>query len=89
MNIVFTNTAPEDKEWTAGIELLNKYTPSDLQLRHIVQYIRSGKFYPADMHVDLIEQVIKHRTALAVKNAYKQGYIAGGIDTLTNQKEGE
>lgn len=48
----------EDKEWAAHIRLLNDY-PADMQLRNIIQYARSGPFYPADMHVDLIEQFIQ------------------------------
>jgi hypothetical protein len=56
--IVFTNSAPEDKEWTAHINLLNEYTTPDRYLRDIIQYARGGKFYPADMHVDLIKQFI-------------------------------
>ena len=53
---VFTNLAPEDKEWTAHVNLLNKWTPQESVLRHIIQYARSGKHYPTDMHVDLILQ---------------------------------
>lgn len=52
-----TNQAPEDEEWTAHIKLLNEYTDPDRYLRQIIQYARSGPFYPADMHVDLIKQV--------------------------------
>lgn len=52
----FTNTAPENKEWSAHIELLNRWTPAELQLRHIVACIRSGAHFPKDMHVDLIQQ---------------------------------
>jgi hypothetical protein len=54
--LVFKNRMPEDKEWSAHINLLNNYTPQDLVLRHIVHYARSGPHYPADMHVDLIIQ---------------------------------
>lgn len=56
--VIFNNTAPEDKEWTAHINLLNNWTEPDRYLRHIIQYARLGKHYPADMHVDLIKQVI-------------------------------
>lgn len=59
--IVFTNEAPEDKEWTARIKLLNEYCMPVLYLREITQYARSGPFYPADMHVHLIEQIIHQR----------------------------
>jgi len=54
----FNNIAPEDKEWSAHIDLLNNYTTNDMKLRHIIQYARSGPHFPADMHVDLIEQLI-------------------------------
>lgn len=56
--VEFVNTAPEDKEWTAHVKILNEWTTPDRYLREIIQYARSGKFYPADMHVNLIEQVI-------------------------------
>lgn len=55
-NVTFTNSAPDDKEWTAHIELLNEWVTPDRYLRDIVGYIRSGKHYPKDMHVDLIMQ---------------------------------
>lgn len=54
--VTFTNEAPEDKEWTAHIKLLNEYCTPERFLREIVQYARSGPFYPADMHVSLIRQ---------------------------------
>lgn len=59
--IVFINREPKDKEWSAHVNLLNKYTTPDRYLRHIIQYARSGPHYPADMHVDLIEQLIATR----------------------------
>lgn len=58
IEVTFTNQAPEDKEWTAHIKLLNDWTEPDRYLRSIIQYARSGPHYPADMHVDLIEQVM-------------------------------
>lgn len=57
--ITFTNVAPENKEWSAHVYLLNEWTNPDRYLRHIVQYARSGEHFPADMHVDLIEQWAK------------------------------
>ena len=54
--MIFTNKAPHDEEWTAFINLLNKWTPEDRQLRHIIQYARSGPFHPSDMFVDLIQE---------------------------------
>lgn len=54
--MIFTNSAPDDEEWSAFIGLLNLWSPEDRQLRHIVQYARSGKHYPADMFVDLIRE---------------------------------
>lgn len=56
---VFTNLFPEDKEWTAHVKLLNEWTEPDRYLRQIIQYARSGKFYPTNMHVELIEQAYK------------------------------
>jgi hypothetical protein len=56
--VVFTNEAPEDKEWTAHINILNEWTNPSRYLREIIQYARSGPFYPADMHVNLIRQVM-------------------------------
>lgn len=52
----FINRAPEDTEWSAYIHLLNEWTSPESKLRHIIQYARGGRFFPADMHVDLIEQ---------------------------------
>ena len=54
--MIFTNTSPDSEEWTAFIELLNTWTPEDRQLRHIIQYARSGPFYPTDMFVDLLKE---------------------------------
>lgn len=59
----FINKAPEDNEWSAHIRLLNEYTSPGRYLRTIIQYARSGPFYPADMHTDLIEQYIVARNA--------------------------
>jgi hypothetical protein len=70
--VVFENVAPEDKEWTAHIHLLNEWTPQDRLLRHIVQYGRSGKFYPADMHVDLIEQYMAQRDLYVIGEDYEE-----------------
>jgi hypothetical protein len=50
----------DSKEWEAHRELLfGEWKPDtrDQQLRQIVQYARSGPFYPADMHVQLIKEV--------------------------------
>lgn len=59
--VQFNNVAPEDTEWTAHIEMLNNYTEPDRYLRHIIQYARSGPFYPTNMHVDLIRQIMANR----------------------------
>lgn len=59
--ITFINHAPDDKEWTAHINILNDWTEPDRYLRQIIQVARGGRHYPADMHVDLIEQVMKAR----------------------------
>lgn len=67
--VTFNNVAPEDKEWTAYVKLLNEWTTPDRYLRSIIQYARSGKHFPADMHVDLIGQVIKEREAKAAAKA--------------------
>lgn len=61
LQMVFTNVAPESKEWSAHVKLLNEWTTPDRYLRSIIQAARSGQHFPADMHVDLIEQVIAHR----------------------------
>lgn len=55
-SVQFVNHALEDKEWSAHIHLLNTWTTPDRLLRAIIQYARSGPFYPAAMHVDLIQQ---------------------------------
>lgn len=57
--VQFENKAPENNEWSAHIRLLNEWTAPELQLRHIVGYIRSGAHFPKDMHVDLIEQYVE------------------------------
>lgn len=55
--MVFKNNGDAgDKEWAAHINLLNEWTDRSRILRQIIQYARSGPFYPADMHVDLIKQ---------------------------------
>lgn len=59
--VKFTNVMPDDPEWTAHIKIMNDWQNPDRILRDIIQYARSGKFYPADMHVDLIEQYIRRR----------------------------
>lgn len=61
LSITFINREPNDREWTAHIKLLNNWTTPDMYLRHIIQYARGGKFYPADMHVDLVEQIMTAR----------------------------
>lgn len=73
--IKFNNVAPEDEEWTAHIKILNGYTDPDRYLRHILQYARSGAFYPADMHVDLIKQVMQ-----AERQAHVE-YVIGEDET--------
>ncbi|BAS17580.1 hypothetical protein AHiyo8_58830 [Arthrobacter sp. Hiyo8] len=80
----FTNSAPDDKEWTAGIELLNKWTTPDRYLRHIIQYARSGKHYPTDMHVDLIEQIINQRLKASEKTMADIEYKSAINDLTTN-----
>lgn len=62
--MTFKNSAPEEPEWSSHIRLLNEWQNPERLLRDIVQYARSGPFYPADMHVDLIEQVFANRTAV-------------------------
>lgn len=58
LRVVFNNVEPEDKEWSAHVKILNEWQNPERMLRDIIQYARSGPFYPADMHVDLIEQYI-------------------------------
>lgn len=58
----------EDAEWTAHINILNDWPNPDRYLRDIIQYARSGPFYPADMHVDLIEQVFATQKQTIVSN---------------------
>lgn len=62
----FINDYPDDVEWSDFIALLNEWSPEDRQLRHIVQFVRSGQFYPADMYVDLIRQYIDAAPAAPV-----------------------
>lgn len=57
----FKNIAPEDKEWTAHIAILNDWTPDVRMLRHIIAYIRSGPHYPKHMHQDLINQYFEQK----------------------------
>lgn len=71
--IKFKNVAPESEEWSAHIDILNNWTTPDRYLRDIIQYARSGAFFPADMHVDLIRQVIEAETdAKAQKTAIEE-----------------
>jgi hypothetical protein len=65
--LTFINRAPEDKEWTARIKLLNEWVTPDRYLRDILIYNRSGKHYPTDMHVDLIQQLITQKQLEARK----------------------
>lgn len=67
--IAFTNEAPDDKEWTAHINILNEWQNPERVLRDIIQYARSGPFYPADMHVKLIEQWHTAHLQAAVRTA--------------------
>lgn len=64
--VVFVNREPDDKEWSAHVDVLNDWTTPDRYLRDIIQYARSGPSYPADMHVDLIKQVMSQHTETAV-----------------------
>lgn len=69
----FINREPSNKEWSSHVQLLNKYTNPDQRLRHIIQYARSGPHHPADMHADLIEQIINShidQTKLDMAQAY-------------------
>ncbi|MGJ5804326.1 hypothetical protein ACSCB1_35250 [Streptomyces europaeiscabiei] len=65
--VAFTNEAPDDKEWSAHIKMLNEWQNPKRTLRDIIQYARSGPFYPADMHVKLIEQWHNAHLQAAVK----------------------
>lgn len=50
------------KEWDAGRELiLGKWKPDTKykQLRMAIQAARSGEFFPANMHVDLILEILE------------------------------
>ena len=100
IEVKFTNQAPDDKEWTAQINLLNDWTEPDRYLRSIVQYARSGPHYPADMHVDLIEQVLiaragaKERTSrleelVNIPQNNSKVYVKGRIADLTTDEESE
>jgi hypothetical protein len=64
----FANQAPEDKEWSAHIRLLNEWCTPERWLRVIIQYARSGPFYPADMHAHLIEQINDAHLQAAVRD---------------------
>lgn len=70
-NVIFVNEAPEDKNWTAHINILNNYTDKSVLLRMIIAAIQSGPHYPKHMHQDLIEQyfeaVHKERWQLEAK----------------------
>lgn len=59
--VKFINVAPDDEDWTAHISILNNWQNPERLLRDILQYARSGPFHPADMHVNLIEQVFGSR----------------------------
>lgn len=71
--IEFINKYPDDKEWSAHINILNKWTPADMLLRHIVGYVRSGPHYPKHFHQDLIEQYYE---------SIMQDYAKSIIDTI-------
>lgn len=75
LRATFTNPAPEDEEWTAHIKILNEWTDPDRYLREIIQYARSGPFYPADMHVDLIRQVIEQECSARERAAEQRGRL--------------
>ena len=73
LKVTFTNEAPEDKEWSAHIDILNEWQNPERTLRDIIQYARSGPFYPADMHVRLIEQWHVAHLQAAVREAELKG----------------
>jgi hypothetical protein len=81
----FDNRAPDDKEWSAHIELLNEWTEQTNILRGIIQYARSGPFYPADMHVDLIKQIISWETE-QVLNKLEDYIGAHEADTSSGER---
>ena len=54
------STETLDEEWKAHRATVFEYTDDlDQQLRQIIQYAQSGKFYPAHMHVELIKEAYK------------------------------
>ena len=87
--IQFVNIAPEDKEWTAHIELLNEWTEPDRYLREIIQYARSGKFYPADMHVNLIKQLINSIALEVIGEDEPISYGHGQIGNTSEEDRNE
>lgn len=75
--VQFVNNAPDDKEWSAHIRVLNKWQNPERLLRDIIQYARSGPFYPADKHVDLIEQWQNRREQALLRGLLEQSEVAG------------
>ena len=79
----FVNKEPKDPEWSAHIKGLNEYCERDNIVRQIIQYARSGPFYPADMHVDLIDQLLVNHKV----EAYKKGYLDGGLSAIRSETD--
>lgn len=68
----------EAKEWEAHVELLFGHWKPDSntvnqQLRQIIQYAQSGPFYPADMHVQLIKEVMAADRTRLLKELLAEG----------------
>lgn len=87
LRVVFANHAPEDEEWSAHIKMLNEWQNPERLLRDLIQYARSGPFYPADMHVNLIEQYLVQRDQqrlsavdrFEVIDETRRAYVKGSI----------
>ena len=66
--VTFVNHFPDDKEWTAHINLLNDWTEADRQLRHILIYNNAGPHYPTHFHQNLVEQWATFQQRYLIEN---------------------
>lgn len=64
----FKNNAPDNKEWTVFISILNKYTSEHMRFSFITHFMRSRTQFPLHMYTDLMKQYTNaHARSRAVK----------------------
>jgi len=84
--LLIINRCPEDSEWTAHIKLLNEYTDPDYCLGAIIRYARSGNFYPTNMHVDLIQQILTASNRELLERVEQE--VIGKNEAISNKLHG-